>query len=85
MYAIVATFAKIKYLIGTINVIIKTDHANLTYMSQPSKSEKVERWKLNLSRFAHTFKVVPGPDNVVADGMSRLMGISIIKSSNLLS
>ena len=85
MYAIVATFAKIKYLIGTINVNIKTDHANLTYMSQPSKSEKVERWKLNLSRYAHTFQVVAGADNVVADGMSRLMGISIIKSSNLMS
>jgi transposase InsO family protein len=85
MYAIVATFAKIKYLIGTINVIIKTDHANLSYMSQPSKSEKVERWKLNLSKFAHTFQVVAGSDNVVADGMSRLMGISILKSSTLMT
>ena len=85
MYAIVATFAKIKYLIGTINVHIKTDHANLTYMSQPSRSEKVERWKLNLAKFSHTFQVVAGADNVVADGMSRLMGISILKSSTLMT
>jgi hypothetical protein len=84
MYAIVATFAKIKYLIGTINVLIKTDHKNLAYMSKPSKSEKVERWKLNLSKFSHTFQVVSGSDNVVADAMSRLLGISVLKSSTTL-
>ena len=85
MYAIVATFAKIKYLIGTINVLIKTDHKNLAYMSQPSKSEKVERWKLNLAKFSHTFQVVAGSENVVADGMSRLMGISVLKTATLMT
>ena len=84
MYAIVATFEKIKYLIGSINVDIKTDHANLTYMSQPSKSEKVERWKLSLAKYNHTFSVVAGSDNIVADGMSRLMGVSILKSTSLM-
>lgn len=85
MYAIVATFAKIKYLIGTIKISIKTDHANLTYMSQPSKSEKVERWKIYLSKFAHTFEIVAGTNNLVADGMSRLMGISILKSTTFMT
>ena len=81
MYAIVATFEKIKYLVGTTHVLIKTDHKNLAFMSQPSKSQKVERWKLLLTRYSHTFMVVSGEDNVVADGMSRLMGLYLMGSS----
>lgn len=77
MYAVVAVVAKVKYLIGTMKFTIKIDHKNLQYISQPSKSDKIERYKLYLSRFAHVFEVIPGEDNTVADGMSRLMGLRV--------
>jgi hypothetical protein len=77
MFAVVAVVEKVKYLIGTTLFTIKTDHRNLQFFSAPSKSARVERYKLYLSRFAHIFEVIPGESNTIADGLTRLMGLRL--------
>ena len=51
------------------------DPHNLAYMSPPSKSPKIERWKLSNARFSYTTIPVDGEIHYVADGMTRLMGL----------
>ena len=51
---------------------MKTDHKNLTYLDADA-NEKVKRWKIAIQQYDMTLEYIKGPDNIIADGMSRLV------------
>ena len=85
MYSIVAAVFRIRFLIGTRFFIIETDHRNLQFWDKPSLSAKVERWKLYLTQFNCELRHIEGEKNIIADGLSRLMGIKEVHHSLLKS
>ena len=65
---------------------ILTDHKNILQLHK-SVVPKIVRWRLQMQPFEYTVKHVPGPENVVADCLSRLHGKSqraIVSSSAVL-
>jgi hypothetical protein len=62
------------YLIGR-HFYVMTDHKNLIYLST-STIPKLVRWRLRLSEFNFTIIHIPGVENVVADGLSRIFAIN---------
>ena len=74
-YAIVYCIKKLEYLLRDVPFILRTDHKNLTYISD-SSSPKVIRWKHDLQEFNYTVEHIPGPQNIAADGFSRLLDTS---------
>jgi hypothetical protein len=61
------------YLSGTdVPVRIRTDHRSLThFQTQPMLSGRQARWLETLSNFNYVIEYVAGPDNNVADALSR--------------
>ena len=72
LFAIVEAFNKFQYLLGDTRFTVFTDHKNLTYASDPP-SPKVRRWKLAIQGYDFDVVHIPGVDNVVADGLSRIL------------
>jgi hypothetical protein len=54
---------------------VKTDHKNLVYLAN-SSIPKLVRWRELLSEFRF---LVPGVQNVVADGLTRVMSLSSVE------
>jgi hypothetical protein len=71
-YAIFYAFKELAYLIRDRFFTLRTDHANLTYISD-SGSPKVLRWKLFIQEYDFQIEHIAGPDNFVADMFSRLV------------
>ena len=61
---------KLAYLLKDTFFILRTDHANLTYINDAG-SPKVLRWKLALSEYDFHIEHVEGEKNFVADVLSR--------------
>jgi hypothetical protein len=59
-------------LLGTKFTIL-TDHKNILQLHK-SVVPKIVRWRLQMQPFEYTVRHVPGPENVVADCLSRLHG-----------
>ena len=70
-YAIVYSLLKLDYLLSNRKFLLKTDHANLTFLDA-DKNPKVKRWKLAVQGYDAEFEYIPGPSNVIADPLSRL-------------
>jgi RNase H-like domain found in reverse transcriptase len=51
---------------------IYTDHENLTRLTTVSKSPRIQRWRWTIEEFGPTIEYIKGPQNVVADALSRL-------------
>jgi len=71
-YAIVYAFHKFYYLIRDRKFTLQTDHKNLIYMDTET-DPKVMRWKMTIQEFNCDVEHIPGVDNIVADGFSRLL------------
>jgi hypothetical protein len=69
-YAIYYAFIKLAYLIRDVHFILRTDHQNLTYLD--AGEGKILRWKLAILEYDFDVEYIPGPENVAADGLSRL-------------
>ena len=71
-YAIYYALVKFEYLLRDTHFIIRTDHKNLTYLND-SVNRKVNNWKLKIQHFNFDIEYIPGEENVVADGFSRIV------------
>jgi len=63
---------KLQYLLDGETFEIQVDHKNLTILKD-SVNQKVQRWKGFLQRFDARWRYIPGPENTVADGLSRMV------------
>ena len=71
-YAIVFCVLRLEeFLLGS-HFLIRTDHRNLIYILG-SSIPKIVRWRLQLSEYDFAIEHVPGKENVVADGLSRVL------------
>ena len=70
LLAIVATLKEFENILLGHEVIVYTDHKNLTY--KDFNSERVIRQRMALERFDIKLNYVRGEDNIVADALSRL-------------
>ena len=68
------------YLMGKL-FTVKTDHKNLVYLSN-SSIPKLVRWRVLLSEFRFLVQHIPGAQNVVADGLTRVMSLSSVEIPN---
>lgn len=62
-----------QYLLG-YKFTLQTDHRNLTFIYRAA-SDKVLRWQLYMSGFDFSIEHIPGADNKIADGLSRLFAL----------
>ena len=69
-YAIYYSFQKLEYLIRDVQFTLRTDHQNLTFLTQAG-SRRVLTWKLAIQEFNFNIEYIKGPDNFVADCFSR--------------
>ena len=70
-YAIFWALYKLDYLIRDIEFLLKTDHANLTFLNTNSK-QKVQRWKLSILQYNFDLEYFEAIKNNVADDLSRI-------------
>ena len=78
-YAIYYCILKLSSYIQGHHFIVETDHRNLTFMSKPNSSPRVQRWFQRLQAFTFTLRHLPGVDNPVADGLSRCFEFRVVE------
>ena len=72
LLSIVELLKEFKGMLLGHEVIVWTDHINLTRENLGESSDRVMRWKLLLNEYNLTIKYIRGVDNTVADAISRL-------------
>ena len=69
-YAIWYALNKLQHLIRDTKFILRTDHRNLTFLNQ-NVDNRVRRWKMAIQEYDFQIEYIKGPDNVIADALSR--------------
>ena len=80
-YAIYRTITRHSYLLQGRRFTIRTDHANLKHLNEPT-SQKVYRWKMELQAYDATWEHIPGKDNP-ADEFSRMFSLLCVLYTRL--
>ena len=70
LLSVVETLQEFRTLLYGTDIIVHTDHKNLT--GQNINTPRVLRWRLLIEDFAPAFEYIPGPKNIEADALSRL-------------
>jgi hypothetical protein len=70
LLSIVETFKEFRNILFGQQIIVHTDHENLTYKN--FNSDRVMRWRLYIEEYAPDLRYIKGEHNVVADALSRL-------------
>ena len=70
LLSIVETLREYRNILLGYEVIVYTDHLNLTY--ENFTSNRVHRWRLLIEEFGPDIRYIKGAANVVADALSRL-------------
>jgi len=65
------------YLFGKL-FTVRIDHKNLVYLAK-STVQKLVRWRVLLSEFRFQIEHIPGSQNVVADGLTRIFHVDYEK------
>ena len=68
--SVVETFKEFRKILLGHQIMVYTDHKNLTY--NVFNTERVMRWRLILEEFGPELKYIKGENNVIADALSRL-------------
>ena len=72
LISIVETSKELKNTLLGHNVVVFTDHMNLTQEALGCTSERVTRWQLLMEEFGSEIKYIKGKANSVTDAISRL-------------
>jgi hypothetical protein len=83
-YSIKFTFEKFGEILKGHEIVCQTDHRNSLWMHQ-SKSPKVIRWRLFLNQWNPTIEHLPGKENLVSDGLSRIQEMNDDELDALIS
>ena len=70
LLSIVETLKEFRTILLGQELIVHTDHENLTY--KKFNSDRVMRWRLYIEEYAPNLRYIKGENNVVADALSRL-------------
>ena len=82
LLSIVETLKEFRNILLGHEIIVHTDHKNLTYKN--FNTERVMRWRLVLEEFGLELRYIKGEANVVADALSRLEMKDGIQVANAL-
>lgn len=74
LLSIVETLKEFRTILLGQQLIIHTDHENLTYKN--FNSDRVLRWRLYIEEYSPNLQYIKGEENVVADALSRLPLVS---------
>ena len=75
LLSIVETLKEFRNILLGQQIVVHTDHANLTY--KHFNSDRVMRWRLFIEEYSPDLQYIKGENNVVADALSRLPQQSI--------
>ena len=64
---------------------VHTDHKKLVHETFLMSSDRVVRWRLIIEEYRQEIFYILGPNNVVADALSRLTKINDIKEKQIFS
>ena len=81
LLGIVETMKNFRDMIYGAQIHVYTDHKNLTYKLSQFSTQRVLRWRLLLEDYGATFYYKPGPENVVADALSRVPTKRLVRES----
>ena len=70
LLAIVETLKEFRSILLGQQIVVHTDHQNLTYKN--FNTDRVMRWRLILEEYGPDLRYIQGEKNVVADALSRL-------------
>ena len=70
LLSIVETLKEFRNILLGHKIVVHTDHMNLTYKT--FNTERVMRWRLILEEYGPELRYIKGPNNIVADALSRL-------------